>query len=241
MRVVAKVGYCLFVLLVLTFVSGCAQKTKFDPFASDLDWDIEEKEAISDPYIEENKKVFAFNDWLYENVGQPLYDGIDYILPDIVQQGFSNFFGNLSNLPSSLFNFAQSDYENGGIQFGSFIINSTAGIFGIFDIVPEDDLLDKETLDQYLVNLGVWDIGNYLVIPVSGPTSTGILPGSVGNILFEPPTYLGTPNSFYVNGINTLTDPSDIENYFTIKEMSFDKYEGVKNAFIQNYKWRLAN
>jgi phospholipid-binding lipoprotein MlaA len=147
------------VVLVLGMLAGCAttsSEAARDPF---------------DPLEPVNRQVFAFNQFADRVALRPIARAYDRVVPRPVKIGVGNFFENLST-PIWAFNHAlQGDFAEAGVQSGRFLLNSTGGILGLFDVASEGGIEKKRaTYDQ---TLGVWGIpsGPYLMLPFLGPNT----------------------------------------------------------------------
>src|SRR5712664_544200 len=94
------------------------------------DYDVEEY----DPWEKFNEKMFTFNYNFDRYVFKPAAKGYNAITPDIVQQMIDNAFTNL-NMPARFVNkVLQWKLKGAAIEMGRFLINSTLGIGGLFDV-----------------------------------------------------------------------------------------------------------
>jgi phospholipid-binding lipoprotein MlaA len=130
--------------------------------------------AARDPYdpLEPlNRQVFAFNQFVDRAAIRPIARTYDEVVPGPVKTGVGNFFENLST-PIWAFNHVlQGDLAEAGLQTGRFLLNSTGGILGLFDVATPAGLeKSRATYDQ---TFGVWGIpsGPYLMLPFLGPTT----------------------------------------------------------------------
>lgn len=126
--------------------------------------------AVQDPWEGFNRKMHSFNNVLDRFVLRPVAVGYDTITPDPVQSGVSRFFGNL-RLPATAVNQAlQGRPGQAGESLGRFVVNSTAGIAGVFDPAEHIGMpkRDDEDFGQTLATWG-WRDSRYLVMPLLGP------------------------------------------------------------------------
>jgi len=125
-----------------------------------------------DPFQGFNRKVFAFNDVLDRAILRPVATGYRYITPQPVERGVSNFFGNLGEIRNTFNNILQWKWYQAGNDAGRFIVNSTFGIAGLFDVAKHMDLpkAQREDFDQSLAKWGVCS-GPFLVLPFIGPST----------------------------------------------------------------------
>jgi phospholipid-binding lipoprotein MlaA len=92
-------------------------------------------------------------------------------LPSPMRTGVHNFFDNLTE-PKSVINFALQLRPVYGLRsLGRFVINSTLGIGGLFDVASKFKLKSYQT--GFSATLSIWGMhpGPYLVIPILGPST----------------------------------------------------------------------
>ncbi|AOE49577.1 VacJ family lipoprotein [Kangiella sediminilitoris] len=128
-------------------------------------------ENPKDPYEEQNRAVWEFNRSLDKAVLKPVAQGYQYVTPDPVEKGVSNFFDNLgeiSNIVNSLF---QGKVGQAGKSTGRFLINSTIGLAGLLDPATEMGIDEEE--EDFGQTLAVWgfDSGPFLMLPFLGPSN----------------------------------------------------------------------
>ncbi len=124
-----------------------------------------------DPLEPMNRAIFEFNEIVDDNVLKPIAKGYKYVTPDPVEVGISNFFSNLGEIGTITNDLLQLKFAQAGRDTMRFFLNSTLGIFGIFDVATPLGLSkNKEDFGQ---TLGFWGVpdGPYLVLPFLGPSS----------------------------------------------------------------------
>lgn len=124
-----------------------------------------------DPLEPINKAIFYFNGALDYIVFEPISKTYAEIMPDEVEEAFGRAFDNLG-LPLTFINdILQFDLENASTTLARFVINSTIGIAGLFDVAKEFGLEPhKADFGQTLHRYGFGD-GIYIVLPLFGPTT----------------------------------------------------------------------
>lgn len=124
-----------------------------------------------DPFEGFNRSMYKFNDALDRAVLKPVAEGYAAITPDPVDKGVTNFFSNLEDLWVIVNDVLQLKITQAMSDTWRVVINSTFGIYGIFDVARHFDL-DKHDED-FGQTLGYWGVGPgpYLVLPVLGPST----------------------------------------------------------------------
>jgi phospholipid-binding lipoprotein MlaA len=222
-----------------------------DPFAKADEEDGDEY----DPWEPMNTNIFEFNRKLDRFVLKPIAKGYNFVMPDLVQVGISNIFYNLRFAPRFFNNVFQGKVKGAGIEVGRFVINSTVGVAGFFDIAKHVNLVTpEEDLGQTLGFYGVKP-GPYLILPFLQPFTVRDFFGYVGDIFLNPINWLVLP-IIEVEGVPSVIDHEDrtttsiiqlgarvgeivnersrnLETYQGIEEATLDLYTAVRNAYLQ--------
>jgi len=208
-----------------------------------------------DPWEPMNANIFEFNLKLDRFVLKPVAKGYDFVLPDLVQVGVSNIFSNLRFAPRFLNNVFQGKVKGAGIEVGRFLINSTAGLAGFFDLARKVDLVTPE--EDFGQTLGFYGVkpGPYLVLPFLPPFTVRDFVGFVGDVFLNPINWLVAP-IIEVNNVpsviarhNRLTSSliqtgsrvgevinersRNLEKFQGVEEATLDLYTAVRNAYLQ--------
>ena len=142
---------------------------------------------IKDCFEPLNRATFALNQGLDKVIFKPVAK-VYRVLPSPVRTGTSNALDNLSTLVTIPNNILQGEFIKAGINTGRFVINTTFGFIGIFDVAdiigfPE---YEKEDYGQTLGSFG-FGPGCYLVLPVIGPSTVRDTIGSLANVVGGDP------------------------------------------------------
>lgn len=222
-----------------------------DPFAKADEGDGDEY----DPWEPMNTSIFEFNRQVDRFVLKPVAKGYNFVMPDLVQVGISNIFYNLRFAPRFLNNVFQGKVKGAGIEAGRFLVNSTVGLAGFFDVAKHINLVTpEEDLGQTLGFYGVKP-GPYLMLPFLQPFTVRDLVGYVGDVFLNPINWLVVP-IIEVEGVPSLIDHEDrmtssiiqlgarvgeivnersrnLETYQGVEEATLDLYTAVRNAYLQ--------
>ena len=130
------------------------------------------EEEIFDPLSGYNSVMTEFNDGFYVYVLDPVARGYRWIMPDPARSGVKNFFHNLLFPIRFVNNALQLKPINAGEEMFRFIINSTVGIFGIWDPAKEWFGLEAHEED-FGQTLGYYGVGGgfHIVLPFLGPSN----------------------------------------------------------------------
>lgn len=124
-----------------------------------------------DPWERFNRTMYRFNDKLDRAVLKPVAKGYRTITPDPAEKGINNFFSNLDDILVIANDVLQLKPLQALSNTGRFLVNSTLGIAGFFDVATPIGL-DKHSED-FGQTLGRWGIsqGPYLVLPFFGSST----------------------------------------------------------------------
>jgi phospholipid-binding lipoprotein MlaA len=195
-----------------------------------------------DPLEPMNRAVFEFNDAADKVVFKPVAQGYRAVLPDMVRSGVRNFFSNLRDPWIAVNQLLQGKVELALSDSWRFIVNSTFGIAGIFDVAA-DMRLPKHNED-FGQTLAVWGFtdGPYLVIPIWGPSTVrdgvGLIADAYAYLPWWIPDWLDLShrvawqNSLTVlDFINIRANLLDATNI--LEEAALDRYAFVRDAYFQ--------
>ena len=195
-----------------------------------------------DPLEDRNRSIYAFNENLDEAIIEPAADGYAYIIPNFLQKGLNNFFDNI-NYPITIINqVLQGNIEKSLQDTLRFSVNTSIGIFGLFD--PASSMGLPEHDEDFGQTLAVWGVkeGPYLMLPFIGPKTLRSLTGDLTDVLFNPLLNIDDTNlKIKTNLINLLQDRSDLSDLEEELDNSFDPYQYIKDSYIQNRKYKIHN
>ena len=101
------------------------------------------EDEIYDPFEPVNRAIFSFNNVADRIVLEPIAKGYKK-LPSPLQSGINNFLSNLRAPLVVVNQLLQGQGENAVQSSGRFIVNSTVGVFGLFDVAEKIGLHKKE-------------------------------------------------------------------------------------------------
>ena len=207
---------------------------------------------VKDCFEKINRVTFAFNQTLDGVIFQPVASFYRK-LPSPAKTGVSNSLENLSHLLTIPNNVIQGDLKQAGVNTGRFVINTTVGILGIFDVAQYMGLTgyEKEDYGQSLAKLGVGP-GCYVVLPILGPSTARDTIGSTLNFIGGDPWYNVTikndtqyfKNSDYYYSKGASGVDFRAKNYDSIENLeknSLDFYASVKSLYLQDRQQKILN
>ena len=189
----------------------------------------------SDPLEPFNRAMFGFNDTVDDAILRPVAKAYRAALPGMVRTGISNFFSNLEDVWISVNDVLQGKLQQGFEDFGRFLLNSTLGVGGVFDLASEVGL--QKNNEDFGQTLGSWGIGSgpYLVLPLLGPSTVrdgfGFLLDSQADLVFQIDG-VRVHNSLYATrAISTRANLLDASS--VLETAALDKYAFVRDAWMQ--------
>jgi len=209
-------------LIALLVLGGCVHSPPSDPW---------------DPVEPVNRAVYKFNDTADRYVLQPVARGYNTITPDPVQRSVGNFFDNMRT-PITIANSAlQLKFDSFNVSLGRFMVNSTAGVVGLFDVASAVGIADPdEDLGQ---TLGYWGLGQgpYLVLPFLGPSSGRDAAGFLGDQFFYPLTYVDEDYDYVVwslRALELIDYRAGLLGFEETLAQQFDPYAFMRGYYLEN-------
>ncbi|MBR1777009.1 MAG: VacJ family lipoprotein [Alphaproteobacteria bacterium] len=233
-----KLRYWLIIFCFLLLTSGCAS-VPTDPAEAAA------YQEANDPWEPMNRKIFAFNMAADKYALRPIAKGYRAITTPGFRLKARTFLNNLKTPLTVVNDILQFNLKNAGLDLSRFIINSTLGFFGVYDVA------DKMGLSPNSQNLGttmaVWDVpsGPYLVLPLLGPSNVRDASGMVGDIFLDPFYYVSHNSDdrdlkwgfWIVDGVGAI---AAYENNINLldegKKSSLDFYAFMRSMYQQYRK-----
>ena len=196
-----------------------------------------------DPYERYNRDMFRFNEKLDKYILKPVSTAYYQIIPRPLTSSVNRAFLNLDNLAFIFNDVLQFHFYQAMSDWWRFIINSTVGVFGIFDVAVNTGLY--QNTEDFGLTLAQWGYknSNYVVLPFYGSKT-------VRDILAMPVNYFTTlypyidkmrlRNGLYtLDIVNKRTQLLRFQNVY--EQMALDPYVFVRNAYMQRRKYLIAN
>ena len=222
-----KLGLYLGGVIFVSVLAGCAT-TGNDP---------------RDPIEGWNRGVHTFNENLDQYAFKPVAKGYNWIAPFFVSTGVTNFFSNIGDIRVTINGLLQNKLAQSGSDAARFLVNSTLGVAGLFDVATGLDLPKHE--GDFGQTLGIWGVptGPYLVLPLFGPSSPRGAVGIVGDAAANPITYIsfvtnsnGTAISLGLTGLRLVDKRAGLLTASKIAEEATvfgDSYADSRDSYFQ--------
>lgn len=193
-----------------------------------------------------NRAVFEFNTTVDDYVLKPVARGYRAVTTEFIRERVRNFFRNLKEPVSTINHSLQGNFADSGKSAGRFVINSTLGLLGTFDVASGWGLIRNKT--DYDRTMASWCVpdGPFIMLPFLGPSTpraaTGFMLDAVSNPTYWAEYYAQFGKdwekySFYY-GLTALGFVSvreeTLEFLDKLTSTSVDAYSTIKSAYIQN-------
>jgi phospholipid-binding lipoprotein MlaA len=190
-----------------------------------------------DPWVRWNEPMFNFNRRLDRYVLKPVAKGYNFVTPDELQTMISNGFDNISFVPRFVNNLLQGKVKGAARELGRFLINSTAGVGGLFD--PAKDVFGiNKSREDFGQTLCVWGSGTgpYLIVPFLEPLTVRDGIGKAVDSALDPLSYV-LPLVWDRLGMkagNIVNERSlNLDLFQGFEESVIDMYSSVRQAYLQ--------
>ena len=214
------------IILVMVVVLGACASTQQN-----------ERVARIDPLEPMNRTVFTFNENLDQYVVKPAAEAYKFVLPDTVRRGVTNFFSNIGDIFVAANNLLQAKPKEAASDIGRFLVNSTIGILGFFDVAT-DLGLDKHSED-FGQTLGVWGLsdGPYVVLPLFGPSTVRDTVGLAVDLKTDfvlNTNQLNSDERVGVTAVKVLDKRANLlDAGQLLEDAAFDKYSFLRDSYLQ--------
>ncbi len=196
--------------------------------------------ATEDPLQPVNRVVFAFNDRADRYILRPVAKAYDAVMPTPGRIGVNNFFSNLLDVNNALNAMLQGQIKGTAETSLRVVVNSTLGIFGLFDVASDMGIPRYATdFGQTMAHWGIPQ-GPYVVLPLLGPRTAR---AGVGVFVDGWVSPMGqVDNEFTEWGLRS----ADVINFRASllgadQLMSGDRYIFFRDAYLQTRAQQLGD
>jgi phospholipid-binding lipoprotein MlaA len=202
----------------------------------------------NDPWQGWNRGAQAFNDGFDKILLKPVAKGYLDVTNTAIDDGVTHFFSNINDIGVTINDLLQFKMLQSGMDFSRFMINTTAGVGGIFDWASKLDLPKHD--EDFGQTLGYWGVpsGPYLVLPLFGPSSPRDTVGLIGDALMDPLTYVSIFGGFAGNAATAGTSALDVTDtragVMTTEKVldeatGENRYDFIKNSYQQHREYLI--
>lgn len=200
-----------------------------------------------DPLEPMNRAIFSFNEKFDEFVLEPAARGYHAVVPDPIEMIVGNFFSNIGDVAITANSLLQLKFADAAASSSRVLINTTFGLLGAVDLASHisqvSDIDISKRNEDFGQTLGYYGVGAgpYIVLPILGPSTVRDTVGiGVDGVVFDP-LRSSVYNKFdfltvrlpvtTVQIIDIRAQNLDLDK--TLEEAALDKYEFVRDAYLQ--------
>ncbi len=197
----------------------------------------------SDPIEPVNRGIAKFNNAVDTVVYKPVSRTYRYVVPQWGRNRVSNVLYNLSEPLTVVNSTLQADPQNTFTSLWRFILNSTVGVLGIFDVAESFGLKPRqEDFGQTFAVWG-WNSSSYVVIPFLGPSTLRDALGLGVELVADPVNIASTENEqiarYVADAIDRRTQLLPVSD--EVERTSLDKYASYRSLYLQERKTNINN
>jgi phospholipid-binding lipoprotein MlaA len=224
--------------LVVFCLTGCATK----PPASDPDA-LADYQQTNDPLEPTNRVFYAVNNGIDTVILRPAALAYRYVVPGKVREGVHNVLANIGS-PIQLANdILEAKPRRAGDTTMRFLINTTVGVLGIFDVATKWGYPDHDA--DFGMTMALWGVpeGPFLFLPILGPSDPRDAAGFGVDVALDPFTWVGTgPNKtgwtafkWSRQGLNAIDQRERVlDSLDQIKKTALDPYATFRSLYRQH-------
>lgn len=187
-----------------------------------------------DPLERINRQMLDFNTVADDSVFRPVAETYRAIVPEFGRLRIRHFLENLGEPVVFANNALQLRLTDAGTTLGRFVLNSTVGAAGFFDVATGQGL-SRQTGDfgQTLARYGIGE-GPFLMLPVMGPSNVRDVAGDVVDGFGNPLTLaLGPAFSSYTLGV--LNVSRGVLGGLDLRAENLDTLDALRSESIDYY------
>ena len=201
---------------------------------------------VNDPLEEVNRFFFSLNQRLDRNAGRPAATAYKDTVPQSVRGSLHNLLDNLGGPVTVANSILQTRFSDAGIAAGRFLVNTTVGVAGIFDVATDWGLPGRNR--DFGETMGTYGVppGPYLVLPFRGSTDVRDFAGNYIDGYATPLRYVRYEGRNYVGLMKSTLGSMDnrATNLVTLKDIeraSVDYYATVRTLYLERRARLIEN
>jgi len=224
LTVYLKKGILCTAIAMMAMLSGCASLTSHEE---------------NDPFEYVNRGIYNFNEKADEFVLEPAAKGYQYITPEVVDRGITNFFSNLDDVVVVVNDLLQFKFNQALSDGGRVVVNTTVGVLGFIDMAT--DMGMPKHNEDFGQTLGAYGVGTgpYVVLPILGSSTLRDTVGLVGDMFVDPIQQVNGSDAMWgviaLKGVDTRADLISVKK--VADEASLDAYDFRKSAYFQRREY----
>lgn len=227
-------------LACLVALTGCAPR----PPANDKDAVVDYKQT-NDPLEPTNRVMYKINNGLDAVTLKPAAEAYRHAVPEAARESIHNALLNLA-YPTVFFNdVAEGKPRRAGDTFMRFIINSTLGVGGLFDVAKHWGYVNHDA--DFGLTMALYGVpeGPYLYVPILGPSGPRDLAGYGVDVVDWPFTWISNGTTAYalewsyyamvaIDARERVLDSLD-----QVQKTALDPYATIRSLYRQHRQSQL--
>ena len=192
-----------------------------------------------DPYEDFNRVTHRFNETLDDYVARPAATLYHNAMPDPLEKGVVNVFRNLDEITNIFNDVLQGKFAQAVNDSGRFIINTTIGVGGLFDVAQRVGLPRSEGED-FAQTLGVWGVpdGPYVMLPFVGPSTLREAPSKFIDNFTNPYAHLDDESARHaLRAVSLVSTRAELLGLDDV--ISGDSYLFVRDVYLQRREYLM--
>ncbi len=194
-----------------------------------------------DPYEAINRKIYAFNEVFDKKIVQPPAKLYAKVIPPEVRAGINNIYNNINMFPTVANDLLQAEFQQAILDFWRFVINTSLGVGGIFDVASQCSLPMHE--NDLGITFAKWGDTHspYVVIPFLGPSTIRDGMGLLFDYTFFTP-YPYIHKDFIIESVLILRYIDLRSRMFDIDRLiaqAPDPYTFMREAYLQHRQYLI--
>jgi len=231
-------------LIAVAFAAGFLSACATPPEDAELRAEFEKQ---NDPIERLNRGVFEVNYALDALLLKPAAQSYRDLVPDYGRDSVRSFLNNLGTPVVLANDVLQGEAERARITVARFLVNTTIGLGGLFDVATDLGLVYHG--EDFGQTLAVWgtEEGFYLMLPLFGPSNPRDGIGLVVDFLIDPFNWYarGYDRAYLTYG-RAGTHAVDhrarnIDILDELEETSIDYYSAIRSLYRQRRADEIAN
>lgn len=194
----------------------------------------------NDPFEPANRVGYAINDGLDTYLLAPAARAYRFVVPGVVREPIHNVLLNLTTPVLFINDVIQTKPRRAGDTFMRFVINTTIGVGGLFDVAAKVGYPYHD--NDFGTTLALWGVpdGPFLFLPVLGPSNPRDATGYGVDVLFDPFTYVPSGHGLRTFeaariGVAALDARSQVlSEVDSVKKTALDPYASFRSLYRQN-------
>ncbi len=199
------------------------------------------EEVDPDPFENANRAIYDFNETIDENVLEPISRAYKEHVPEIAQDGVSNFFGNLRDVTTLANQILQFKPIESVETFGRILVNSTIGLGGLLDVASDMSLTTED--EDFGQTMAVWGVeeGPYIMLPFLGPSTVRDSVGTYVDLTSDANLVKDMDDVGFLsaNTINIIDKRVELLPVTDLLDKSDDPYISMRSSYLQKREFDI--